>query len=179
MYFYSGGGSLAGRRIYKPDEGESLNYDGAGRLRQRIVTVEREDGTREVTFYNGDGSLYGRSIRRPSETGMNSKGYDETGALRGETAVLNGASGARVEVEQLYDPSGTPTKRVVSATGRGANEREKVAVRPDGTQTARTRETHERDSRGNLVRSVKYAWDKGAGEFVPYEVFYYTVTYYR
>src|SRR5919206_1097260 len=176
--FYSGGGDLVARIVSKPDEGEVLNYHGDGRLRQRIVTVRREDGTKEVKFYNGDGTLYGTSIIKSGDGALASKSFDENGTLRGETASQSGALGAHVQEEQRYDSIGAPSGRTVLTANSGASEFEAVVVKPDGAQL-RTRETRERDARGNPVKSIKYVWDDAAGDFVPTEVFYYTVTYYR
>ena len=178
QYYYAGRANLIAKIISKPDEGEVLNYTGDGSLRQRVVTVAREDGTKEVKIYNGDGTLYGTSVVKSGDGAMASKSFDGNGTLRGETAMQSGAGGAHVREEQRYDSVGAPTGRTVSTAGPGAKEYESVVVKPDGTQL-RTRETRERDERGNPVKSIRYVWDDAAGDFVPTEVFYFTVTYYR
>jgi hypothetical protein len=66
----------------------------------------------------------------------------------------------------------------VTTEGPGVKEFESVVVKPDGTRL-RTRERRERDKRGNPLKLVRYVWDDAAGDFVPTEVFYFTVTYYR
>jgi len=176
--YYSGDDKLIAKIVSKPDEGETLNYNPDGTLRQRVVTVKREDGSREVRVYNGDGTLYGTSVVRSGDGAMASKSFDENGMMRGETASQRGARGAHVQEEQTYDAIGAPANRRVTTVGAGANEFESVVSKPDGTQV-RTRETRERDARGNPVKSIGYVWDASAGDYVPSRVTYYTVTYYR
>lgn len=149
--FYSEGDRLVSRVISKPDEGEDLYYDGDGTLRRRVVAVPRGDGTTDVRVYNRAGAL---------ERAWVAKSGRGDGTLY-RPPVVKGDGGA-----------------TVSAAGPGVKESESVVVKPDGTRL-RARERRERDEHGNPLKLVRYVWDGAAGDFVPSEVFYFTVTYYR
>lgn len=150
--FYSGGGDrLTAKIILKPDEGEALYYNGDGTLRQRVVTVARGDGTTEVKIYNRDGALV--------QTWVTESGKGDGTLYR--PSVVKSGDGA-----------------TVSAEGPGVKEFESVVVKADGTRL-RTRQRRERDEHGNPLKLIRYVWDAAAGDFVPTEVFYLTITYYR
>lgn len=147
---YSESGQLIGKTIRKPDEGETLIYYGDGTLRQRSVAAPRGDGTTEVRVYNAYGALE-------------------------QTLVYESGKGDGT----LYRPP--VVKRdgmTVSTAGPRVKEYESVVVKPDGTRL-RTRERRERDEHGNGVKLVRCVWDADARDFVPTEVFYLTITYYR
>lgn len=147
---YSESGQLIAKHIRKPDEGEELFYNGDGSLRQRSISVPRGDGTTEVKVYNAYGALERAWV---AQTGR------RDGTLHRPSVVKRDGM-------------------TVSNDGPGVKEFESVVVKPDGTRL-RTRERRERDEHGNGVKLVRYVWDDAAGDFVPAEVFYFTVIYYR
>jgi hypothetical protein len=178
QYCYSGRDRLTAKFISKPDEGETLNYDGEGRLRRRVVIVKREDGSRDVRVYNADGTLYRTSFVKSGDWGMTAKTYDVNGVPLVESSARYGAGGSQDIEEQHYDANGAPVNREVTNARYGPDGFESDVVKPDGTQS-KTRGTYERDAHGNRVKAISYVWDEAAGDFVPTAVTYYTVTYYR
>ena len=148
---YSGDDHLIRRNIRKPDEHEEFFYYGDGTLRQRAVAVPRGDGATDIKVYNRDGALERAWV---AKTGRGD------GTLR-TPSVVKSRDG-----------------KTVTTYGPGVKELESAIVKPDGTRL-RTRERHERDEHGNLLKVVRHIWDAAAGDFVLSEAFYYTITYYR
>lgn len=177
FYSYAGRDRLVRRIVHRPDEGETLYYDGEGRLQRRVVTLFLEDGAREFRIFNGDGSLSGTYVRKRVEGGFDSKDLDENGVLRAE--FLRRHSTARVEVVEGpgYVPYRGPCDRADAPAGT-VEPGVPVSI-PQASRGPRTRQKKERDERGNGLRLTIYVWDAAARDFVPAEVFYFTVTYYR
>jgi hypothetical protein len=148
---YSGHDTLTTRIVRKPDEGEELYYYGDGSLRQRVVAVPLGDGTTDIKVYNARGAL--------ERTWVTKTGRGD-GTLCTPPVMKRGDG------------------MTVTTHGPGVKEFESAVVREDGTRL-RTRERRERDEHGNLLKAVRHVWDAAAGDFVPAEVFYYTITYYR
>jgi antitoxin component YwqK of YwqJK toxin-antitoxin module len=178
QYSYRGSGRLNAKSISKPDEGETLNYDGDGRLRSRSVIVIREDGSREVNLYNADGTLKKRLVVKSGDWGMNAKYYDVNSRLLAEDDSRYGEGGKQVIEEQRYDANGAPVNREVTNARYGPDGFESDVLKPDGAHV-KTRGTWERDAHGNPVKRIEYIWDEAAGDYMPTTVTYYTVTYYR
>lgn len=176
---YDGRGGLQAKVVSRPDAGEVSTYGADGKLRQRVVTVRGEDGSTETRTYDADGVLQRRGVLARTEGGAVSKEYDASGALRAETSVRRGEGGARVNEERRYDAHGAPTARRVATIGASPGEVEVSVERPRANQFEKTRVTRELDSRGNPIKIVRHVWDAASGDFVPAEVSYYTLTYYR
>lgn len=143
---------------------EQESYDGRGVLLAKVVS--RPDAG-EVLSYGPDGKLRQRVVTARGEGGVTeSRTYDASGALLESGVPGNGANGA-------------PAARRVATLSTGSSDVAVSAERPRGSQFEKTRVTREYDTRGNVVKSVSYVWDKAAGDFAPSAVYYYTVTYYR
>lgn len=178
QYNYRGRDQLNTKVISKPDEGETLYYNADGSLRNRKVIVVREDGSREVKFYNADGTIRRTSVVKSGDWGMTAKIYDANGRLLLDNDARYGEGGKQEIEEQSYDANGERAGRVHVNARYSLDGFESDVLNPDGTHV-RTRGTYERDAYGNPVKLVSYVWDASAGGYVPSQVTYYTVTYYR
>ena len=174
---YDGSGNLIAKVVHRHDEGEVLHYDGEGSLKLRVVT-EKRDGVTEVRSYDASGALTGRTVTERGEGSISTKTYDGDGVLLDENSV-RGANGTFVSKWQSYDADGSPGDRTTSTAAAGSNRYDMVVEKPDGTPPQRRRETNERDARGNLAKSITYVWSDAARDYVPQQVIYYTLTYYR
>lgn len=175
--YYAGRDRLLWRVVHRPDEGESLYYDGEGRLQRRVVTLFLEDGVREFRIFNGDGSLSRTYVRKRVEGGFDSKDLDENGIVRAEFSRRHPRLRVEVVEGQGYAPFRSPCDRAVAPTS--ALEPGVPVSIPEASRGPRFRQKKERDERGNGLRLTNYVWDADARDFVPAEVFYFTVTYYR
>jgi antitoxin component YwqK of YwqJK toxin-antitoxin module len=176
---YDGRGGLTAKVVSRPDAGEVVTYGPDGKLQQRVVTVRGENGVTETKTYDASGALLERGMLAHGDGGAVAKTYDANGTLRRETTARRVEDGGHSNEEQRYGANGAPVARRVATVGAGSGDVDVSVERPRGTQFEKTRVTREYDSRGNVVKSVSYVWDKAAGDLVPSEVNYYTVTYYR
>jgi uncharacterized protein YxeA len=149
-------------------------YAEDGRLRRRYVHVFDDAGRLiEQEIYDGSNSLVAKIVSKPDAGEVLSYGSD--GSIQQRVVTVRGENGATET--RTYDASGALLRRAVleRVEGGAVEKTYDASGRLRGETTAR----RERDSRGNPVKSVMYVWDDAAGDFVPSEVFYYTVTYYR
>jgi hypothetical protein len=174
---YAGRDRLVRKIVHRPDEGETLYYDGEERLQRRVVTLFLEDDVREFRIFNGDGSLSGTYVRKRVEGGFDSKDLDENGVVRAEFSRRHRTLRVEVVEGQGYAPFRSPCDRAVAPTD--AVENGVPVPRPEASRGPRFRQKKERDERGNGLKLTNYVWDADARDFVPAEVFYFKVTYYR
>src|SRR5205085_11098910 len=135
QYYYSGRDRLTAKSISKPDEGETLTYNGDGSLRDRRVIIIRDDGSREVKFYNAEGALRKTLVVKSGDWGMNAKYYDVNGRLLAEDDSRYGKGGTQVLEDQRYDANGAPVNREVTNARYGPDGFESDVVKPDGTRS--------------------------------------------
>ena len=73
----------------------------------------------------------------------------------------------------------SPTRRAAAAPAGTVEDGVPVPRPAEASRGPRFRQKKERDERGNGLKLTNYVWDADARDFVPAEVFYFTVTYYR
>jgi antitoxin component YwqK of YwqJK toxin-antitoxin module len=202
---YEPDGSISNRTIdlYDPD-GRALerkSFNGAGELTERVVTTyDSQKNLLEEITYRPNGSVSNRLTigRRGDQRTIDSVSYGEYGLIRskGTTTVDQRTNSSesldydanRVVQSQSARTENTESRTVTEQRTEGGlreifiadqkNGEEKIRYNPDGSVRSRERRTHEFDSYGNVVKTLRSIANGNSADFKPIDVLYRTIEYY-
>jgi hypothetical protein len=174
-------GDLKTRRVYVPQAGEELIYNGDGSLRDRRVFVRGYDGRLvETRLYDATGALKERRANELVGGLPVWNTYRADGALKQRDTYTREHDGRHRTVMQTYGADGSVVRRRVLEIDAADKELRDVVEKGSAAgELPRRRLVREFDSRRNLSKSVTFVWNEAAGEYEPSSVTYYVITYYR
>ncbi|HEX6185324.1 MAG TPA: hypothetical protein VFZ44_15675 [Pyrinomonadaceae bacterium] len=173
--------NLKTRRVYVPQAGEELTYDGDGGLRYRRVFVRGYDGRLiETRLYDATGALKERRANERAGGLPVWNTYRADGTLRQRDTYTRERDGRHRTVMQTYGADGSVVRRRVLEIDAADKElRDTVEKGNAADEPPKRRVARAFDSRGNLSKSVTSVWNEATNEYEPSSVSYYTITYYR
>lgn len=202
---YAADGSISSRTAYLYDQDERVletsSFNGKGELKSRIVSkYDSQENLVEEISYRSDGSISDRLtfVRRGDQRVIDSVSYDEHGVIRSKSTTTADQQTNRSE-SVYYDgdriiqgqsattttPGGrTTTEQRTENTLReafiadGRNGEEKIQFNQDGTIRTRERRTHEFDSYGNVIKTLRSIAKGDSSDYKPIDVTYRTIEYY-
>jgi hypothetical protein len=181
MSWFDAKGDLNTRRVYVPQAGETLTYNGDGSLRDRRVAVRSYDGKLiESRLYDADGALKERRANELVDGLRVWNTYRADGTLKQRDTYTRESSGRHRTVMQTYGADGSVVRRRVVEVDAAASALSDVVEKGSAAgEPPKKRAAREFDSRGNLSKSATFVWNEAAGEFEPTAVTYYIINYYR
>jgi antitoxin component YwqK of YwqJK toxin-antitoxin module len=203
---YGPDGSITHKRIdvYDPD-GRLLETTSFNRTELESRRVRNYDGHKELIeeiSYRLDGSISDRItfVRRGSQRVIEAVSYDEHGVIRSKSTTIvdeqtNRSEGLTDDGSRVIQNQSTfnktpeggtiterrndenPPRHEVFITN-GKNGEETIRYNPDGTILSRERHTHEFDSYGNPIKTVRSFAKGNSSVFERFDVTYRTIEYY-